>query len=108
MRERGENRTLMSNHDLAVVILAAGKGTRLRSSLAKVLHRAGGGTLVGHAGGARPPPPGPQTVVIVGHQAEAVSACVTPLGAESVLQEPQNGTGHALRVAKRKLDRRAK
>ncbi|HMD33032.1 MAG TPA: bifunctional UDP-N-acetylglucosamine diphosphorylase/glucosamine-1-phosphate N-acetyltransferase GlmU [Candidatus Acidoferrales bacterium] len=94
--------------DFSVVILAAGKGTRLRSSLAKVLHRAGGRTLVEHAVRACLPLRARQTVVIVGHQAEAVSACVTPLGAESVLQEPQNGTGHALRVAKRKLDRRAK
>ncbi len=38
----------MSNHDLAVMVLAAGKGTRLKSNLAKVLHRAGGRTLVEH------------------------------------------------------------
>jgi len=94
--------------EFSAVILAAGKGTRLRSSLAKVLHRAGGRTLVEHVVRACLPLAAREIVVIVGHQAEAVGACVNPLGAHTVLQEPQNGTGHALRVARRRLDRRAK
>jgi len=94
--------------DFSVVILAAGKGTRLRSGIAKVLHHAGGRTLVEQVVRACIPLRARQTLVIVGHQAEAVNACVAPLGAATVLQEPQNGTGHALRVARRKLDRRAK
>jgi bifunctional UDP-N-acetylglucosamine pyrophosphorylase/glucosamine-1-phosphate N-acetyltransferase len=95
----------MSNHDLAVVILAAGKGTRLKSSLAKVLHRAGGRTLVEHIVRACEPFKPRTTVVVVGHQAEQVSALVEPLGAEAVLQQPQNGTGHAMLVVKRVLGR---
>jgi bifunctional UDP-N-acetylglucosamine pyrophosphorylase/glucosamine-1-phosphate N-acetyltransferase len=49
-----------------------------------------------------------EIAVIVGHQAEDVAACVAPLAARTVLQQPQNGTGHALRVARRKLHRRSK
>jgi bifunctional UDP-N-acetylglucosamine pyrophosphorylase/glucosamine-1-phosphate N-acetyltransferase len=95
----------MPNHDLAIVILAAGKGTRLKSSLAKVLHRAGGLTLVEHIVRACEPLKARETVVVVGHQAEQVSAVVEPLGAVSVLQQPQNGTGHAMHVARRALGR---
>ena len=94
--------------DFSIVILAAGKGTRLRSALAKVLHQAGGRTLVEHVVRACQPLGARQTLVIVGHQAEAVNACVEPLDADTVVQEPQNGTGHAMRVARKKLERRAK
>ena len=95
----------MSNQDLAVVVLAAGKGTRLKSSLAKVLHRAGGRTLVEHIVRAGEALKARVTAVVVGHQAEQVSAVVEPLGAVSVLQQPQNGTGHAMHVAKKSLGR---
>jgi bifunctional UDP-N-acetylglucosamine pyrophosphorylase/glucosamine-1-phosphate N-acetyltransferase len=95
----------MSNNDLAIVVLAAGKGTRLKSSLAKVLHRAGGRTLVEHVVRACEPLKARETVVVVGHQAEQVTAVVEPLGAAAVLQQPQNGTGHAMQVAKRALGR---
>jgi bifunctional UDP-N-acetylglucosamine pyrophosphorylase/glucosamine-1-phosphate N-acetyltransferase len=93
----------MSNQDLAIVILAAGKGTRLKSSLAKVLHRAGGRALVEHVVRTCAPLKARKTVVVVGHQAEEVSAVVEPLGAETVLQQPQHGTGHAMQVARRGL-----
>ena len=66
----------MAASDLVIVILAAGKGTRLRSSLAKVLHRAGGRSLIesvarvcGSLGAKR-------ICVVVGHQAEEVAAVV--------------------------------
>lgn len=95
----------MSNNDLAVIVLAAGKGTRLKSSLAKVLHKAGGRTLVEHIVLACEPLKARENVVVVGHQAEQVAAVVEPLGAVTVLQQPQNGTGHALQVAKRVLGR---
>jgi bifunctional UDP-N-acetylglucosamine pyrophosphorylase / glucosamine-1-phosphate N-acetyltransferase len=95
----------MSNNDLAIVILAAGKGTRLKSSLAKVLHRAGGRTLVEQIVRACEPLKTRETVVVVGHQAEQVAAIVEPRGALTVLQQPQNGTGHAMQVAKRALGR---
>jgi len=95
----------MSNYDLAVIVLAAGKGTRLKSSLAKVLHKAGGRTLVEHIVRACEPLKARDTVVVVGHQPEQVAAVVEPLGAVTVLQQPQNGTGHAVQVAKRVLGR---
>jgi bifunctional UDP-N-acetylglucosamine pyrophosphorylase/glucosamine-1-phosphate N-acetyltransferase len=91
----------MPNHDVAVVILAAGKGTRLKSSRAKVLHRAGGRPLVEHVVLACTPLKAKRTMAIVGHQAEEVSALVEPLDVQTVLQQPQNGTGHAMLVAKR-------
>jgi len=95
----------MSNNDLAIVILAAGKGTRLKSSLAKVLHRAGGRTLVEQIVRACEPLKARETVVVVGHQAEQVAVVVQPLGALTVVQQPQNGTGHAMQIAKRALGR---
>jgi bifunctional UDP-N-acetylglucosamine pyrophosphorylase / glucosamine-1-phosphate N-acetyltransferase len=95
----------MSNNDLAIVILAAGKGTRLKSSLAKVLHRAGGRTLVEQIVRACEALNARGIVVVVGHQAEQVTAVVEPRGALTVLQQPQNGTGHAMQVAKRALGR---
>jgi bifunctional UDP-N-acetylglucosamine pyrophosphorylase / glucosamine-1-phosphate N-acetyltransferase len=93
----------MPANDFAIVILAAGKGTRLKSSLAKVLHRAGGRTLVEHVLRTCAPLKAKKTVVVVGYQAEQVATVVEPLGAEIVLQQPQHGTGHAMQVARRAL-----
>jgi bifunctional UDP-N-acetylglucosamine pyrophosphorylase/glucosamine-1-phosphate N-acetyltransferase len=89
-------------NDIAVLILAAGKGTRLKSSLAKVLHRAGGRALVEHVVRACAPLQA-RVVAVVGHQAEEVRALVEPLGGQCVVQEPQNGTGHAVIVAREAL-----
>ncbi len=82
---------------LAVAILAAGKGTRMKSDLPKVLQPLAGATLVervlrscSHLGPQR-------QLLIVGHQAERVrSSLADHAGLEFVLQEPQNGTGHAV------------
>jgi bifunctional UDP-N-acetylglucosamine pyrophosphorylase/glucosamine-1-phosphate N-acetyltransferase len=93
----------MAPRDLAIVILAAGKGTRLKSSLAKVLHRAGGRALVEQVLRACAPLGAKRTVVVVGHQAEQVMAVVEPSGATTVLQQPQHGTGHAMQVARRAI-----
>jgi bifunctional UDP-N-acetylglucosamine pyrophosphorylase/glucosamine-1-phosphate N-acetyltransferase len=93
----------MKNKDLAVVVLAAGKGTRLKSSLAKVLHRAGGRTLIEQVIRACVPLGAKKTIAVVGHQAEEVTATIAPFDATSVLQHPQNGTGHAMQVVRRAL-----
>jgi bifunctional UDP-N-acetylglucosamine pyrophosphorylase/glucosamine-1-phosphate N-acetyltransferase len=99
-----ENAHVMANNkDVAILILAAGKGTRLKSGLAKVLHAAGGRPLVEHVVRACQPLHAKKTIVVVGHQAEKVQAVVEPLEAEAVLQQPQNGTGHALQVAKKAI-----
>src|ERR1700721_2783308 len=98
----------MALSDFAVVILAAGKGTRLKSSLAKVLHRAGGRTLVEHVVRACQPLKSREIVAVVGHQADDVTSALAPLGVKTVLQEPQRGTGHAMLVARRAISSRAK
>ncbi len=94
---------VMSNKDVAVLILAAGKGTRLKSSLAKVLHHAGGRPLIDHVVRACLPLHVKKIIGVVGHQGEEVSAAVEPFGVISVLQQPQNGTGHAMLVSKRAI-----
>jgi bifunctional UDP-N-acetylglucosamine pyrophosphorylase / glucosamine-1-phosphate N-acetyltransferase len=93
----------MPNNDVVIVILAAGKGTRLKSSLAKVLHPAGGRPLVEQVLRSCAPLKPKRVVTIVGHQAEQVAGVVESLGVQAVLQQPQNGTGHAMLVAKRAL-----
>jgi len=98
----------MKAKDTAIVLLAAGKGTRMRSELAKVLHRAGGLSLVEHVVRACQPLKPIQLLAVVGHQSEEVSAVVTALDAQTVLQQPQRGTGHAMQVARRAIRKSAK
>lgn len=93
----------MPNKDVVIVILAAGKGTRLKSSLAKVLHPAGGRPLIEHVVRCSSPLKPKKILAIVGHQAEQVTAVVEPLDVQTIRQQPQNGTGHAMLVAKRPL-----
>ncbi len=95
-----DNSRLMTLKDSVVVVLAAGKGTRLRSDIAKVLHRAGGRPLVEHVVRACLPLKAAAIYVIVGHQADEVGAAVAPFGVKTVLQQPQRGTGHAMQVAR--------
>src|SRR5882672_9275107 len=98
----------MATSDYVVVILAAGKGTRLKSALAKVLHRAGGRSLAEHVVRACQPLKPREFIAVVGHQAEDVTAAVAPLGVKTVLQQPQRGTGHAMLVARRAISSPAK
>src|SRR5450755_3242514 len=98
----------MAAKDTAIVILAAGKGTRMRSELAKVLHRAGGRPLIEHVVRACQPMKHAQLLVVVGHQGAEVGAVAEALGAETVVQQPQRGTGHALQVARRTMRKSAK
>jgi bifunctional UDP-N-acetylglucosamine pyrophosphorylase / glucosamine-1-phosphate N-acetyltransferase len=94
--------------DTVVVILAAGKGTRMRSELAKVLHRAGGRTLLEHVIRACQPLKPAQLLVVVGHQAQEVGTLAESLGAQAIVQQPQRGTGHAVQVARRAIRKKAK
>jgi bifunctional N-acetylglucosamine-1-phosphate-uridyltransferase/glucosamine-1-phosphate-acetyltransferase GlmU-like protein len=80
----------------------------MRSNLAKVLHEAGGRTLIEHVIRASQPLKPAQLLVIVGHQAEDVSAVATKTGAQTILQQPQRGTGHAMQVARRAIRKSAK
>ncbi|MGC4893328.1 bifunctional UDP-N-acetylglucosamine diphosphorylase/glucosamine-1-phosphate N-acetyltransferase GlmU [Micromonospora sp. DT31] len=88
-------------HLRTVVVLAAGEGKRMRSSLPKVLHPLLGRTLLGHVLAAAEPLAADRTVVVVGHGADQVRAHLTEVapGASPVLQERQLGTGHAVRIA---------
>src|SRR5277367_3271054 len=99
---------MAAHPDTAVIILAAGKGTRMRSELAKVLHRAGGRTLLEHVIRACQPLKAAQLLVVVGHQSDEVGAVAESLGGQVVVQQPQRGTGHALQVARRAIRRSAK
>jgi bifunctional UDP-N-acetylglucosamine pyrophosphorylase / glucosamine-1-phosphate N-acetyltransferase len=86
---------------LAIVIMAAGKGTRLKSKRAKVLHEIGGKALLEHVIQAATQIVPPQDVyVIVGHQAGAVQAAVAHTGVKFVTQAEQLGTGHAIQSAR--------
>lgn len=87
-----------SSTSLVAVVLAAGKGTRMKSNRAKVLHTLCGVPMVNYVIGAIRPLSPESLNVVVGHQADEVRA-VLPEEAESVLQEEQLGTGHAVKVA---------
>jgi bifunctional UDP-N-acetylglucosamine pyrophosphorylase/glucosamine-1-phosphate N-acetyltransferase len=90
--------------DAAVVILAAGQGTRMKSRVAKVLHRAGGKPLVRHAIDAALEIAPPERVfVVVGYQAEQVRAEAEAAGVQSIHQAEQMGTGHAVLCGEEKL-----
>src|ERR671938_2034665 len=80
------------------VVLAAGKGTMMKSNRAKVLHTLCGVPMVNYVIDATRPLVPEGLFVVVGHQAELVEA-VLPDDATAVLQEEQLGTGDAVRVA---------
>lgn len=83
---------------LATVVLAAGKGTRMKSTLPKVLHRAGGKSMLEHVLGASNDAGAKRNIVVIGFGGEAVKEAVGT-GAEFVVQKEQLGTGHALMQA---------
>ena len=89
----------MTTNSVAAIILAAGKGTRMRSKRAKVLHELGGEPMIARAVrtvvSLEPDP----IVIVVGHQAREVEAAVASSKARFALQEPQRGTGDAARCA---------
>jgi len=83
--------------DLHVVVLAAGKGTRMKSAMPKVLHQAAGLPLIEHVLQTAERLQPASVTVIVGHQAGEIEEAVGKrLGLRFALQEPQLGTGHAL------------
>ena len=91
----------MEASGFAVAIMAAGKGTRLKSKRPKVLHEVGGRALLLHViAAARTLVPATEIYCIIGHEADRVRAAVEPTGVQFVLQEEQRGTGHAMQVLK--------
>jgi bifunctional UDP-N-acetylglucosamine pyrophosphorylase/glucosamine-1-phosphate N-acetyltransferase len=86
---------------IAVAIMAAGKGTRLKSRHPKVLHEVGGKPLLAHVIAAATKIVSAHDVyAIIGHEADRVRQTVASTGVNFVLQEEQRGTGHALMVAR--------
>lgn len=96
----------MTENAVAVVILAAGQGSRMQSDLPKVLHRLGQVPLVGHALSAARSLEPEQVIVVTGHGADRVARAVAALDPEAatVLQSEQLGTGHAVRQALPQLE----
>lgn len=85
----------------AVIVLAAGEGTRMKSRTSKVLHELCGRSMLGHVLAAARELEPERLVVVVGHRREQVAAHLAAAGpdAETAVQEPRNGTGHAVRLA---------
>ncbi len=88
--------------ELAVVVLAAGKGTRMRSSRAKVLHEICGIPMLGHIQNVASELNADRLLVVVGHEGDAVRQAYGA-SAEFVLQAEQRGTGHAVMVTESAL-----
>ena len=97
----------MSPSPLEIVVLAAGKGTRMRSDRPKVLHTLGGRALILHVLEAAQALKPARTHVVVGHGAAAVEAAVAPFAPNLVLQPTQRGTGDAVAMAAPAFDERA-
>lgn len=90
---------------VAVAIMAAGKGTRLRSKHPKVLHEVGGKPLLAHViAAATRVVPVQDVFAIIGHEADRVREAVAQTGINFVLQKEQRGTGHAIMSAREALN----
>lgn len=88
------------NSELATIILAAGKGTRMKSSLAKVLHPLHDRPMLGYPVTVAREVGSTDIVVIVGHQAELIEKAMSGEGLTFILQRKQLGTGHAVLQAR--------
>lgn len=91
---------------LTIVVLAAGEGSRMKSvALPKVLHSFAGRSLLGHALAATAGLAAERTAVVIGHRRDEVAAHLADIApaAVPVVQEQQNGTGHAVRMALQQL-----
>lgn len=101
-----EVKTRLDPPRIAIAIMAAGKGTRLKSQIPKVLHEVGGKPLLEHVIRAALRVASVADVfAIIGHEAERVRLATQHTGINFVLQSEQRGTGHALMVARDALSR---
>ncbi len=90
---------------LAIVIMAAGKGTRLKSRRPKVLHQIGGRAIVEHVIAAATHVVEPKDIfVVIGHEAEQVRAALEATGVRFVVQAEQRGTGHAIQTTRPEVE----
>jgi bifunctional UDP-N-acetylglucosamine pyrophosphorylase/glucosamine-1-phosphate N-acetyltransferase len=90
-------------HPVAAIVLAAGKGTRMKSDLHKVLHPIAGRPMLLHLIDSVAALSPARTIVVTGAAGEQVEAAVAPLGVATVPQAEQLGTGHAVRQAEAAL-----
>ncbi len=93
----------MPKKPLSVVILAAGKGTRMKSDLPKMLHPLLGKPMLGYVLDAARSLKAAKNIMVVGHQAERVREAFREWTGTFVDQSPQLGTGHALKVTQKEL-----
>ena len=101
---RSDNSADQNQLRFAVAILAAGKGTRLKSRHPKVLHQIAGKTLLGHVVAAASKVVPPDNIfAIIGHEAERVREALQSAGIQFVVQDEQRGTGHAILTAREAL-----
>ena len=91
----------MTSQGPIVIVLAAGEGTRMRSATPKVLHAIAGRSLIGHVLEAASAVDPSHVVVVIGHGRDAVLAHLEEVApwVDTVVQEEQRGTGHAVRIA---------
>ena len=87
----------------AAIILAAGKSTRMKSSTSKVLHKVGGQTCLAWVAALAKESGADKIVAVVGDEGNDVARAAKSLGLETAVQNPQNGTGHAVLCAKEAL-----
>lgn len=86
----------MAHTTLSLVVLAAGKGTRMKSNKAKVLHELFYAPMLHHVLKAVSPLQPAKTVVVVGHQRQEVEESLAEFSVDTVIQKEQLGTGHAV------------
>ncbi|HYG99143.1 MAG TPA: bifunctional UDP-N-acetylglucosamine diphosphorylase/glucosamine-1-phosphate N-acetyltransferase GlmU [Terriglobales bacterium] len=99
-----ESSSPATSRSFAIAIMAAGKGTRLKSRYPKVLHRVGGKSLLEHViSASKHLVPASDIFAIIGHEADLVREAVGQTGVSFVLQAEQRGTGHAVMVAREAL-----
>src|SRR5438309_5806726 len=95
----------MDTSNFAIAIMAAGKGTRLKSKRPKVLHEIGGRALLLHVIAAAKTVVAPDHIYCtIGHEADRVRTAVQHTGVQFVLQPEQRGTGHAMQMLKADLE----
>lgn len=94
----------MNMKSLATIILAAGKGTRMKSSMAKVLHKVAGKPMIQHLTDTAERLASRKTIIVVGYQGEQVQEAIQGTNLTFVYQHEQKGTGHAVMQAKEALE----
>jgi len=95
---------IMNNKKLSIVIMAAGRGTRMNSELPKVLHRLSGETLLNHVIATAEELTPENIVTVVGHEAQMVKDSVNNNDILFSMQKDQKGTGHAVMQTQNHLE----